>query len=352
MSEEIRLWKIEGDQLSEYHRSDLNLESRLEEWLARDISILAPDLLVIGRQVETAFGGFIDLLCMNESGELMIVELKRRKTPREVTAQALDYASWVANLSGDRITSLADAYLKDRGPLDAAFRRRFHRELPDSLNTSHSMIIVAAEIDPSSERIMNYLSDSYGVGINAATFQYFRSTDNQEFLARTFLIEPSQVEYKTQTKGTSRRLPNLTYEELERTAQVNGVHDLYTALVSQLTPLFQRNTTRSSVSFTANSDGSRKAIFNLIPGKSSQENGLHFQVYLGRMAKVLGVEATNVLNLLPETREEWQYYGTTDQEYSGYAGYFRYPREVDRFVEGIERQLKQRLGNLDGAGGI
>lgn len=74
MPEEIRLWKIEqGDQLNEYRRSGLDLEERLERWLERDISILAPNLLVIGRQVETAFGGMIDLLCINDSGDPEIV---------------------------------------------------------------------------------------------------------------------------------------------------------------------------------------------------------------------------------------------------------------------------------------
>jgi RecB family endonuclease NucS len=40
----------------------LNLESRLQDWLVRDISILDPGLLVMGREVETDFGGFIDIL--------------------------------------------------------------------------------------------------------------------------------------------------------------------------------------------------------------------------------------------------------------------------------------------------
>ena len=55
--------------------------------------MLDPDLLVIGRQVPTGFGGTVDLLCLDPTGALVVVELKKGKTPREVTAQALDYAS-------------------------------------------------------------------------------------------------------------------------------------------------------------------------------------------------------------------------------------------------------------------
>jgi hypothetical protein len=87
MPQDIRLWRVgNNDQLAECGHASLNLEGRLEEWLARDISILDADLLVIGRQVETAFGGIIDIFCINHSGDLVIVELKRDKTPREITA--------------------------------------------------------------------------------------------------------------------------------------------------------------------------------------------------------------------------------------------------------------------------
>jgi RecB family endonuclease NucS len=83
MAEEVRLWQVEDDRLKEISRTKLNLEERVEKWILRDISVLAPDLLVIGQQVETAYGKFIDLLCMDSEGALVIVELKRDKTPRE-----------------------------------------------------------------------------------------------------------------------------------------------------------------------------------------------------------------------------------------------------------------------------
>ena len=53
MPQEVRLWQIgSDDRLAECTQSSLNLESRLEGWLADDISILSSELLVIGRQVE------------------------------------------------------------------------------------------------------------------------------------------------------------------------------------------------------------------------------------------------------------------------------------------------------------
>ena len=60
-----------------------------------------------------ATGGPIDLLCINAEGDLVIVELKKDRTPRQVTAQALDYASWVDGLSKDEVAEIGDAYLSD-----------------------------------------------------------------------------------------------------------------------------------------------------------------------------------------------------------------------------------------------
>ena len=107
MPKEIKLWRIQEESLAEWTPAHLDLEARLETWIERDVSILSPDLLVIGRQVETDFGGVIDLLCLNARGDLVVVELKRDRTPREVTAQALETASWVRGLGSDDISEIA-----------------------------------------------------------------------------------------------------------------------------------------------------------------------------------------------------------------------------------------------------
>jgi hypothetical protein len=153
VSDEVHLWEVrQGERLARIPRANLDLESRLEEWLAADISILDPGLLAIGRQVETDFGGLIDLICVDASGDLVIVELKRDKTPREITAQALDYASWVVNLTHERVTSIAEAYLG--ADFAGALEANFGADAPETLNSDHRVLIVGSVIDPSSERII------------------------------------------------------------------------------------------------------------------------------------------------------------------------------------------------------
>ena len=340
MPHEVQLWEIgEQDQLRACAATLLDLEARLENWLADDISLLSADLIVIGRQVETSFGGIIDLLCVERSGNLVIVELKRDKTPREITAQCLDYASWVKDLSPAVIESIAADYLGTAG-LKEAFRQRFGADIPEAINENHRMIVVASRVDPSSERIIKYLHTTYGVDINAATFHYFKTQAGQELLARVFLIDPRDVEYQAMSRRGATRLPNLTHEELEELAEQNGVGELYRRLVAGLRGVFKTDTTRSSLGFSAELQDTRRRILSLLPEESSAVHGLRFQVYIQRLKTLFALSDQEAVSLLPASREPWSYPGHKEPEYSGFQGYFTTAMDVDRLVRGLSTRAE------------
>ncbi len=181
----------------------MDSESRLEATLVSDISILSPNLMVLGRQVPTGYGKFIDILAIDAEGNLSIVELKRDRTPREVVAQILDYASWVESLSYDEIAAIY-AEKNNGKELEEGFAEVFEASPPDKLNQSHQLVIVASELDPSTERIINYLSDNYGVPVNAVFFRHFRD-DEKEYLTRSWLIDPQEAESKASRAGDQKK---------------------------------------------------------------------------------------------------------------------------------------------------
>lgn len=329
MGAEVHLWRVDDhDKLIQIGPKPLDLESRIQEWLERDISILDPGLLVIGRQVETDFGGFIDILCIDAEGDLAIVELKRDKTPREVTAQALDYASWVTDLSPDQVAAIAnDPPAVD---LQSAFKDKFGAELPDDVNEKHRILVVGSKIDQSSERIMRYLSDSYGVNINAATFQYFQQPDGAELLARVFLLEPSEVERKTRTGGSSKPRQNLTFNELEDLADEHGVRDRYEHAVSAFQQVLYMQRTKSSLAFTGVfPDGRRGVVISVLPGHSNAGDGLHYQIYQSRFEQLAGLSSSEFEHLLPAQHEPWEYAGSTDPYWQGFQGFIKSDKEID-----------------------
>lgn len=188
---ELGIWRINGTP-ERVHFSPIDTESKLEKVLYSDIGVLDPSLMVIGRQIPTEFGGFIDLLAVNAEGDLTLIELKRGRTPREVVAQTLDYASWVQNLKYEQIIEIYSERHYGQ-PFEQAFTEHFDADPPESLNENHRLIIVASELDSSTERIIGYLSMNYGVPINAVFFRYFKEGES-EYIARTWLIDPNQVE--------------------------------------------------------------------------------------------------------------------------------------------------------------
>ena len=84
-----RLYKLTNGVLVPVPQGLLAGEDMIEGWVAEQPSLLGLDILVIGRQVITDFGGRIDLLGIDSEGSLSIVELKRDRTPREVVAKSL-----------------------------------------------------------------------------------------------------------------------------------------------------------------------------------------------------------------------------------------------------------------------
>lgn len=187
---EFGIWRIDGDKTEPVIASALANEAVLEAVIERDPSILGLDvLMVIGRQVITSFGTRIDLLAIDSEATLYIIEVKKARTPRDVVAQALDYGYWVAKLTLDQVASI---YAEKHGgqSFDEGFRERFDDDPPEALAGDHRLVIVASILDPSTDRIVQYVRGQ-GVPIYVVFFQYFKEGET-EFLARTWDADPGR----------------------------------------------------------------------------------------------------------------------------------------------------------------
>lgn len=191
---EVAIWEVSKETINKIDYTSIESETKLEKILTKDLSIISDDLLLIGNQIRTAHGKIIDMLAVNSEGKISIIELKKNKTPREVVAQSLDYASWVQNLSFKDIIEIFKENNEDKS-FETSFFEMYEINPPEELNKEHDIIIVSSELDPETERIINYLSDNYGVPINAVFFKYFKQ-DGKEFLTRSWLIDPNEVTEK------------------------------------------------------------------------------------------------------------------------------------------------------------
>lgn len=303
MPTEIKLWHLDGERPKPIVQDKLNLESRLENWLKHDISLISNDLLVIGQQVQTDYGGFIDLLAIDPDGNLVILELKRDKTPRDIVAQSLDYASWVQNLGHEAIVDIANAFLNE-AELEQAFKAKFQTGLPEVLNERHRIYIVASSLDSATERIVKYLSETHDLDINVATFAYFK-TGGRELLGQSFLLDESQVQTRAESK--SKRKPPRSWEELRGIAEKNGVLELYDKAMSELRVFHDAvNRTRSNIAFVGNmpEDGYRGTVTCIFPELSSAEHGLVIMFYFDRLCQYFNISQEDVRNASgPQTKD-------------------------------------------------
>ena len=341
--QEVRLWEIvSGKTLREIPGSQISLEKQLEDWLAKDISLLDPNLLVIGRQVRTDFGGYIDLLCLDNQGNVVVVELKRGQTPRETAAQALEYASWVRGLSHDEVADIAKDYLQRvrSCSLADAFEQSFEEKLSEELNASHRSLVVAESIDAATVRIVRYLSDK-NVPINVATVQHFTGSGGRSFLAQVYLIEPEEAEAKSRT--TSKRRPGQTLGGLEELAEKKGIGKLYSQVGTGIRGILQPGAykDRNFYRYRREEGGYRTAL--IVWATPHEEfGGLGFTVHVTRMEKLFGVDLDEVRSWLPPNARErslsgWP--GSSEEERRnavGLNGAFQNEGEVDKFLDGLK----------------
>ncbi len=148
--------------------SEQNLKERynLQEWIDTDPSILGEDLLVIQKE----FDGFdktkerLDLLALDKRGNLVLIENKLDDSGKDVTWQALKYASYCAELGKNEILSICQLYLDQKGiPQNASeYINEFLDDLDISevnLNVGYNqrIILVAKEFRPEVTNVVLWL---------------------------------------------------------------------------------------------------------------------------------------------------------------------------------------------------
>jgi hypothetical protein len=249
MSNLIKSWQIINGQLQQID-SSLPEAGRsesydLEEWIASNPSIIGTDIVIIGRQLQT-LSGPLDLLAIDKNGNLIIVELKRHYLPREAIAQAIDYASDVANWSIDRIREACTKYTgKD---LEDVLAESFPDENLDnlSINGNQRIILLGFGVDPPLERMVSWLSENYGLSLNAIVLHYARTANGEEILSRTMVISEDVVEQRVKSRKfqipTSDEPGSYPDEELRELLILYLHQDLVTArrIRSALLPLCLR----------------------------------------------------------------------------------------------------------------
>lgn len=203
MSTEIKTWQVVDGKLQPVLGGLVDAGRKeyadLETWIASNPAIVSTDITFIGRQAITKSGP-LDLLGIDNHGNAIVVELKRDMLPREALAQAIDYASDIAEWSVERLSEICIQYTGKN------LEEHLVQSFPDidleniNINESQRIFLVGFGIEGALERMVNWLSKSYDVSVNAIVLKYVCTRKGDELLTRVAVISEEVEKQRVEKK--------------------------------------------------------------------------------------------------------------------------------------------------------
>jgi predicted transport protein len=215
-------------------------EKAMEQWLADNSEAVLPEgehILVISQ--EHPFEPIVDILAVDSRGNLVVIEIKRGQTPRDVIAQALDYASGVASWDYQQLNQRAMSYFHTRGLPYESLLAGLKEALPmvqedfseADFNRAQRIFIVGEGIDEKIERTARWLLNR-GVEISCISYQCYAADAGELFLDFEQVV---RVEEISQVKKVGGSQPPVVSEDAFVEQLPSGLRLLYEGLKERVT---------------------------------------------------------------------------------------------------------------------
>lgn len=269
--------------ISLYDETDLKTHNILErqdmeKWVENYPDILGEELLIL----TTEFDKFdktderLDLIAIDKTGNLVLVELKRDYSGKTVELQAIKYAAYCSNFTLNGVVNLHQQYLAKKGEKigEEETKKRIidfiENDEFEELNDKPRIILVSKEYRPEVTASILWLR-KFGIDIRCVKLTPYEMDKNTIAFESTILIPLPEAEdfiIKMEKKDNIAYSPTLSQEEYVK---------FYTDLISRL-----KNTIPLSYS-----DPSPKSYYQIPTGIS----GVHFEwAFHGRPRSSFGVE--------------------------------------------------------------
>ena len=192
----MRVFGVQSDGgFTEYEQLPFEVdheEAVLEEWLESNPDGILEDerILIIGRQVRTDLGGIIDLLGVDHGGNVVVVELKRGRTPRDVVAQALEYAAFAVRLDVDALENILRRYQSDESLRLADHHREYFgidESVAVAFNKDQRLVIVGQRVTPEVRQTASFLG-AKGVRVTCVEFTFFQASGGGRLLSQEIVV--------------------------------------------------------------------------------------------------------------------------------------------------------------------
>lgn len=215
----MEVYLVESDDMKRVPESDLEYEEKLEQRLIRTdgARIGGVGILYVGRQGSPGDGGIFDILGVDEKGNTVIVELKRDRAPRDIVAQALEYAAEIRNVDYEWLNEQYHDFLREEQgyndrteipPLREAHADYF--DLDDRLserefNDEQRLVVVGTDFQDVSLNMADFLRE-HGIDVVAVEYNTYRAEgDTVELLTTDGIRRPLSEEPSSTTSPASDR---------------------------------------------------------------------------------------------------------------------------------------------------
>ncbi len=241
MSREPQLFRVdpsthEPRALEEVDFAQLGLRERrdIQEWVAANPKILGDDLLIVAKE----FSGFdrtserLDLLAVDASGRLVVIELKRDDTGADAYWQAIKYASYLRRAGKDAVIGLLARH-EDMSEEDAGLLLLEHLDADDleSLNNGQRIILASHRFAPEVTSAALWLNEQVPADglITCVQLVPYRDAESESLYLQANVIIPVPGEEDYEVQIGSRQLQGETSgfaERLQRTYDRNRSDDV------------------------------------------------------------------------------------------------------------------------------
>jgi Holliday junction resolvase-like predicted endonuclease len=161
MASHIEVWQIKQDGKREMINSspaeNNSTEPKyLETWLSNNPTVLSKDIRLIGRQLVTKTGE-ADLLAIDSTGNIVVIELQRDTIPPTVFGRAMDHALDIAKWDIVKLNEVCFNYHNQN------LKEYFCRQFPDSnieditFNAVQRIFIISFKFEEELQRMFQWL---------------------------------------------------------------------------------------------------------------------------------------------------------------------------------------------------
>ena len=256
MSHEPQLFRIkpdsrESERIEEVEFAQMGLKERrdIQEWIAANPGILGEDLLIIGKE----FSDFDltserpDLLAVDSSGKLVVIELKRDDTGSNVHWQAIKYASYFRHATAEQILDVLAKYkgVSQEEATNLLLEHLGADDLNNTLNNDQRIILAshrfAREVTSAALWLNNKALGEDLITCVTLTPYQDSDTDSLYIQATTIIPVPGEEGYSigigSNSQPSARTGGSSLGDKLRRTFQQNRNDDITRFLrkVSELT---------------------------------------------------------------------------------------------------------------------